>query len=171
MGKRSWADEEFIQARETSQSIAEMLRKLGLVPAGGNYEYFYQHLDRLGLSRPPGQRWSAGKNLGPRRPIESFLVNGVPTSTNQLRKRLLASGLKQHKCEKCGLAEWLGQPIPLELDHIDGDRANNSFENLRILCPNCHAQTDTYRGRNQRAALNAGQRAFESRREDQVTHG
>lgn len=53
-----------------------------------------------------------------------------------------------HRCEVCGLEEWCGQPIPIELDHIDGDADNNTTENLRLICPNCHAQTDTYKGAN-----------------------
>jgi hypothetical protein len=52
------------------------------------------------------------------------------------------------KCEVCLLAEWCGQQIPIELDHIDGNPENNSKENLRLICPNCHAQTPNYKGRN-----------------------
>jgi 5-methylcytosine-specific restriction endonuclease McrA len=52
-------------------------------------------------------------------------------------------------CSCCSGTEWLGKPMPLELDHINGDNANNSLDNLRLLCPNCHAQTPTYRGKNQ----------------------
>ncbi len=65
-----------------------------------------------------------------------------------LRKRLIAEGLKEARCEICKLDEWLGRPIPLQLDHINGDRTDNRLENLRLLCPNCHAQTDTYCGKN-----------------------
>jgi 5-methylcytosine-specific restriction endonuclease McrA len=65
-----------------------------------------------------------------------------------LKERLIREGLKQRKCEMCGRAGWRDRPIPLELDHINGRRQDNRLQNLRILCPNCHAQTDTYRGRN-----------------------
>ena len=57
-------------------------------------------------------------------------------------------GLKERKCECCGNTEWMGKPIALELHHLDGDNTNNKLENLQILCPNCHAQTTTYRGLN-----------------------
>jgi hypothetical protein len=53
-----------------------------------------------------------------------------------------------HQCEVCKLIEWMGKPIPLELDHLDGNPTNNVRENLRLICPNCHAQTETYRGKN-----------------------
>jgi len=53
-----------------------------------------------------------------------------------------------HKCEECGLTEWLNKPITLELEHIDGDNRNNVKDNLKLLCPNCHSYTDTWKGRN-----------------------
>lgn len=65
-------------------------------------------------------------------------------SSSNLRKRLVAAGLKPPHCEECGLSEWRGRPIALALDHINGDHTDNRLENLRILCPNCHAQTDTW---------------------------
>lgn len=79
---------------------------------------------------------------------ETLLVRGRRTPTSRLRERLLKAGLLLPECASCAGAEWQGRAIPLELDHINGDRSDNRLENLRLLCPNCHAQTDTYRGRN-----------------------
>lgn len=76
------------------------------------------------------------------------MVEGSTYQTNKLRKRLLKEGLKKHICETCNNTEWNGKPIPLELSHKNGDNSDHRFENLELICPNCHAQTDTYRGKN-----------------------
>lgn len=71
--------------------------------------------------------------------------------SNKLRKRLFAEKVKDEKCESCGNQEWLGKKIPLELDHKDGNCYNHVLSNLQILCPNCHAFTENYRGKNKRS--------------------
>jgi HNH endonuclease len=87
---------------------------------------------------------SSGRRLG----LEEILVKGSTyTSGSALRRKLVRAGLKEDRCEICGLSTWLGQPLPLELDHINGDPTDNRLENLRILCPNCHALTETWCGR------------------------
>ena len=68
--------------------------------------------------------------------------------TGTLKKFILKNNLKEHKCEECGLDTWNNKPLSLELDHTDGIRSNNKIENLKLLCPNCHSQTPTWRGRN-----------------------
>jgi hypothetical protein len=84
-------------------------------------------------------------------PLEELLVRGRPqTSRGHLKQRLLAAGVKQNRCEQCGISEWQGRPISLQLHHKDGDGTNNELENLEILCPNCHSLTDTWGGRNGR---------------------
>jgi hypothetical protein len=84
------------------------------------------------------------------RPLASILQAGSRFTSYHLKNRLLKEGVLQAVCANCQLAQWLGRPIPLELDHIDGIRDNNQIENLRVLCPNCHALTPTYRARNTR---------------------
>ena len=73
------------------------------------------------------------------------MLESPNTKSGDLRARLIADGIKLAECEWCEITEWRGLPAPLELDHIDGNHQNNALVNLRILCPNCHAQTPTYR--------------------------
>ena len=139
--------------------MAEVLRKLRVVPAGGNYATVKSKIKELGLdtSHFTGAGWAKNKTTSfvRKRAIEEILVkDSTYVSTNNLRKRLIREGILEPRCVSCNLAEWLGQPIPLEVDHINGDRHDNRLENLRLLCPNCHALTATYRGKNKN-----GQRA------------
>ena len=154
MGKpRTYTDNQFIEAVKTSTSIRQVLSKLGLKEAGGNYKVAQQRIEKLGISLADGangQGWSKGKTLGPKRSIEYYLTENSYHQSYKLKNRLLAEGFKQHKCECCGITEWNGQPAPIELDHINGNHHDNRLENLRILCPNCHAQTDTYRSKNRK---------------------
>lgn len=71
-------------------------------------------------------------------------------STYKLKLRLFKEGIKINKCEECGVCEWNGKELKCELDHIDGDKTNHRLKNLRILCPNCHSQTETYCSLNKR---------------------
>ena len=79
--------------------------------------------------------------------FEKYFNNEIPINSYKLKKRILRDKLKPLKCEACGLEKWNGVDIPLELHHINGDNKDNSFENLKLLCPNCHALTDNYRNR------------------------
>lgn len=83
-------------------------------------------------------------------PTEDIVVYGLHPQyqSNKLRIRLIEEGWFEAVCSCCGLETWLGKPIPLELDHIDGVHSNNLLTNLRLMCPNCHAFTPTYRGKN-----------------------
>jgi hypothetical protein len=125
---------------------ADAIRALGLPPSSTNYARLRRAIDRLGIDTshfaPDAVRGGARA-----RPLEELLVAGDRVVTG-LRRRLLDEGLKEHRCEHCRLTTWRGAPIPLELDHVNGDRFDNRLENLRLLCPNCHALTPTYRGRN-----------------------
>jgi 5-methylcytosine-specific restriction endonuclease McrA len=86
------------------------------------------------------------------RPIEDYLSNKYPIQSDRLRRRLINEGVLERRCSDCKLDTWMDQPIPLELDHIDGSHQNNTLDNLRLLCPNCHSLTPTFRGKNKRPA-------------------
>jgi hypothetical protein len=99
-----------------------------------------------GSKRTPGIV-RVGKNA---MTLTEYLSLRQPRGGEQLRKRLVTEGLKKNCCERCGLTKWQGEPIPLETHHIDGDRLNNTIENLQILCCNCHALTPNYKSLNQK---------------------
>lgn len=80
-------------------------------------------------------------------PIDELLVAGPRRQRGHIKSRLLKEGLKENRCEICGLSEWLGKPIGLELHHVNGDGNDNRLENLMLLCGNCHSQTDNWGGR------------------------
>lgn len=82
---------------------------------------------------------------------EVFIENAPPMHGPKIVKRLLQKGL-QYECAICGISEWRGRRLVLHLDHINGINNDNRFENLRLLCPNCHSQTDTYGRKASRAS-------------------
>lgn len=85
-----------------------------------------------------------------RRPLEEIFAANTRRCRGHLKRRLLCAGIKENRCERCGLADWMGKPLSVALHHVNGDRLDNRLENLQLLCPNCHSQTDTFAGRNGR---------------------
>lgn len=153
MSNFTYTNEQLITAVKNSVSIAETCRLLGIKDAGANYQTVKKLINELNLdiSHFTGRAWNQGKKyriIKPARKLEDILTTNSNYQSYKLSKRLINAGIKQHQCENCKLTHWLDQLIKLELHHINGDRTDNRIENIQLLCPNCHAYTDNYRGKN-----------------------
>lgn len=140
------------EAVALSSNHTEVLRRLGLRPAGGNHRVLKEFLRAHGIGtqhfNPDVAR---GANFRDRavRPLDEVLVEGSTYSRAALKRRLFSAGLKERRCEMCGQGErWRGEVLALVLDHANGVPDDNRLENLRILCPNCNATLPTHCGRN-----------------------
>ena len=148
--KHRYTKEQVQEIAYRVNSIAKLLEELGISPSGGNYKTIQSFIRKhdIDTSSIKGNSWSKGKELGHKRDIDEYLNNRYPIQSFKLKNRLIKEGIFKKECSNCGLSTWLNNEIPLELDHINGIHDDNSLGNLRLLCPNCHALTDTYRGKN-----------------------
>ena len=158
MRKRSWTTKQLEESVKVSSSYRQVLTALKLYPSGGNYEQLKNYIkeNSLDISHFKGKGWNAGlRRIGkPRIPLEKILNKGISFQSFKLKKRLFTAKLKPQCCEICGWAQKTEDGyLPLELDHINGDRHDNRLENLRILCPNCHSLQPTHRGKNKRKSI------------------
>lgn len=139
-------DKEFIEICNNSLTMSEACSKIGI-----HFNTFSKRAKQLRCYNPnrggkgTHKKSSNGKSVS----LEEILEGKYPNyQTYKLKNRLFKSGLKENKCEICGISEWLGKTINCELHHKDGNKNNHKLENLQILCPNCHSQTDTYKALN-----------------------
>lgn len=156
--KKSFTKEQLEKAVSQSISIRSTLMILGLNPkGGGNYYYIHRVIKEynLDISHFTGKASNKGKTFKPKRMVNEYLSNEQPITSFRLKNRLLKEGLLTFECAVCKGTTWMNQSIPLELDHINGKHLDNRLENLRLLCPNCHAQTPTHCGKNQMRANKA----------------
>lgn len=156
--KKKWTESELRKAVEASTSVRQVIAKLGLIEAGGNYDQVKKFIRfyNIDTSHFKGLAWNKGMK-GTSRPhysLEQILIRGSTYQSYKLKKRLFDAGIRDKKCELCGWAEvTIDGRLPLELDHINGDRHDNRLDNLRILCPNCHSLQVTHRARNMKKKL------------------
>ena len=151
--KRTWTLDDLKNAVYSSTSVRQVIVKLGLIPAGGNYEHVQRYITKHKLSTKhfKGQGWLKGikRPYDTAQPLKEILVKDSTYQTYKLKIRLFKEGLKEKRCEECGWAKYsIDGRLPLELDHINGDKHDNRLSNLRVLCPNCHSLKTTHRGKN-----------------------
>lgn len=141
---RQLSEEKFAQLVKESRSFQELAQHIGYVKTGGGTITTLKAAVKergLDTSHFLGQGWNKNNY-----DWSTFTKNSVRSRGKETLNAIIS--IRGHKCERCGLTEWLNESINLEIHHKDGDRYNNELDNLELLCPNCHSYTDTYRGKN-----------------------
>lgn len=130
--------EEILKWIKEGQSIAEIIRRLNC-----KRETFKSYLKQMGITYNGNQK-GKGIKIDPKRKSALEILDSSSFTNATKRKRLIEDGIKEAKCECCGLSEWMDKPIPLELHHKDFNHNNNTLENIAILCSNCHMVAHNY---------------------------
>lgn len=164
--KEYYQKDKLEQIVRESYSFAEALRKIGLRDVGSNFKTIKKYVEeyKIDTSHFRGQTWNKGMgdtDYAAYNKLENILKENTNFKSDTLKYRLVKEGLKQWKCEKCGNeGVWEGEELILELHHINGNHYDNRLENLQILCPNCHSQTDNFRNKNNTKAVEPKKRVL-----------
>lgn len=133
--------EQLTKLVQECSSLAEILRKQDKSVSGAAISTLKSRLDEYGIP----YFFIRTKNIPKQIPLFDILKKDRPYQSSKLKERLISEGLKEDVCEICGQKpQWNGMRLTLQLDHINGDHNDNRLENLRIVCPNCHTQTETF---------------------------
>lgn len=146
------SEQEFRDIIAQSCNLSECLRKLGLSADGGSSRtVLKRRIAELNCSTEHFCIHNTPRPNAKRIPLEEILIeHSTYANRERLKRRLLRAGLLQYKCDGCGLTKWRHKYISLQLEHKNGVNDDNRLENLTLLCPNCHSQTETYAGKNTR---------------------
>ncbi|MCA6095804.1 HNH endonuclease [Streptomyces sp. SCA3-4] len=158
-----WTRQILESAVAASSNMHDVLRHLGLEVVGGHHTHISRRIRAFGIDTSHFDSRGRSSHGRRQRTPDELLVEQGPAharreQSSRLKRAMLALGIT-NRCALCGIEPmWQGHPLPLEVDHLDGDWRNNRIDNLRLLCPNCHSTTDTYRGRGKarRAAASRG---------------
>lgn len=136
--------EDILKWIEEEQPKAYMCQQLSC-----KQETLNKYLKQMGIEYK-GQQSKKGQYKGGKeyKPALYYIENNIAITSHKLKNKLIRDGLKENKCEICGVSVWQGVQLPLELHHKDCNHYNNSLSNLQILCPNCHAIQDGNSGKN-----------------------
>ncbi|MHA5049880.1 HNH endonuclease signature motif containing protein [Streptomyces sp. SD15] len=153
-----WTREILQAAVSASMNMSEVLRRLGLEVVGGHHTHISRRIKAYDIDishfapvvRTENMRFNQRRRSAEEILIEQTSAHSRRVPSSRLKRAMRELGVEE-RCALCGIEPvWLGEPLPLEVDHLDGNWRNNRVENLRLLCPNCHSTTDSYRGRNKK---------------------
>ena len=144
------ANEEFIKVILTSSSCNDAMLKMGFTCIAGNArKTVKRRIAELAIDTSHWGSNTRNAHLAITTSHEQYFAKDTPHTGHHIRDRVLKYNLLPYVCASCGnTGEWLGKQLTLQIDHINGDHNDNRLENLRFLCPNCHAQTETFAGKN-----------------------
>lgn len=143
-------DEEFKKLITDNDSISDIIKKIGYTNSGAIHNRIKKRIDVANLDISHMNNKIGSRSGRAFIPIEEALIKNSKYKSNfGIKRKLVEEGYLEYECEKCKNSDtWMGESLTLHLDHINGVNNDNRRENLRLLCPNCHSQTDTYAGRN-----------------------
>jgi 5-methylcytosine-specific restriction endonuclease McrA len=142
----------FIALVKSSRNYTEIMRRLDMSSTGGSQKILKRRIAELNIDTSHFvQNNPDPAKLKNTIPLDEILVENSTYSTNSLKNRLIKSGRLPYQCSKCkNCGDWQGEKLSLQLDHINGVNNDNRIENVRLLCPNCHSQTETWCGKHKK---------------------
>lgn len=139
---------------DNSNNYKEVLEKIGLSNIGNNYKTLKKYIEIFQINTKEIEQRKKETTNNKKYTKESFLklldTGNLTMKPSRILKKLIEYNLKEYKCEECGISKWNNKEITLELHHIDGNNKNNKLNNFKILCPNCHSQTENFRYKNKK---------------------